>query len=159
VQVQSTWFPVYDRNPQRFVPNIFKAATSDYQKATQRIYHSAAQASAILLPVNTNSRVPDNAPDSCYPPLKLQLRIDTAKLDSYAGTYNAADFPVIITRKGDDLSFDIRGEKGELLPVSETTFYSKDNWEFTFAPDKDGKVRAIAIRDDSNHEMVAYRAE
>ena len=159
VQVQSTWFPVYDRNPQRFVPNIFKATTSDYQKATQRIYHSAAQASAILLPVNTNSRVPDNAPDSCYPPLKLQLRIDTAKLDSYAGTYNAADFPITITRKGDDLSFDIRGEKGELLPVSETTFYSKDNWEFTFAPDKDGKVRAIALRDDSNHEMVAYRAE
>jgi len=40
VQVQSTWFPVYDRNPQRFVPNIFEAKESDYQKATQRIYRS-----------------------------------------------------------------------------------------------------------------------
>jgi putative CocE/NonD family hydrolase len=40
VQVQSTWFPVYDRNPQKFVPNIFEARESDYQKATQRIYRS-----------------------------------------------------------------------------------------------------------------------
>ena len=40
VQVQSTWFPVYDRNPQKFVPNIFEAKESDYQKATQRIYRS-----------------------------------------------------------------------------------------------------------------------
>ena len=40
VQVQSTWFPLYDRNPQKFVPNIFEAKESDYQKATQRIYRS-----------------------------------------------------------------------------------------------------------------------
>jgi len=40
VQVQSTWFPLYDRNPQRFVPNIFEAKASDYQKATQHIYRS-----------------------------------------------------------------------------------------------------------------------
>jgi uncharacterized protein len=40
VQVQSTWFPVYDRNPQKFVSNIFEAKESDYQKATQRIYRS-----------------------------------------------------------------------------------------------------------------------
>ena len=40
VQVQSTWFPVIDRNPQKFVPNIFEAKESDYQKATQRIYRS-----------------------------------------------------------------------------------------------------------------------
>jgi putative CocE/NonD family hydrolase len=51
VQVQSTWFPVIDRNPQRFVPNIFKASESDYQKATQRIYRSKQSASYILLPV------------------------------------------------------------------------------------------------------------
>jgi putative CocE/NonD family hydrolase len=51
VQVQSTWFPVIDRNPQRFVPNIFKAQDSDFQKATQRIYRSGRQASHILLPV------------------------------------------------------------------------------------------------------------
>jgi predicted acyl esterase len=51
VQVQSTWFPVYDRNPQRFVRNIFKASADDYQKATQRVYHSAAMPSALVLPV------------------------------------------------------------------------------------------------------------
>ena len=50
VQVQSTWFPVIDRNPQRFVPNIFKAQESDFQRATQRIFRSGAQASYILLP-------------------------------------------------------------------------------------------------------------
>ena len=40
VQVQSTWFPLYDRNPQKFVPNIFQAKESDYQKATEKIYRS-----------------------------------------------------------------------------------------------------------------------
>ena len=40
VQVQSTWFPLYDRNPQKFVPNIFEAKEADYQKSTQRIYRS-----------------------------------------------------------------------------------------------------------------------
>jgi putative CocE/NonD family hydrolase len=51
VQVQSTWFPVYDRNPQKFVPNIFEARAPDYVKATQRIYRSARTPSAIVLPV------------------------------------------------------------------------------------------------------------
>jgi putative CocE/NonD family hydrolase len=51
VQVQSTWFPVIDRNPQRFVPNIFYAKDSDFQKATQRIYRAGRQASHISLPV------------------------------------------------------------------------------------------------------------
>ena len=54
VQVQSTWFPVYDRNPQTFVPNIFNATESDFQKATQRIYRSGANASYIELPVIAN---------------------------------------------------------------------------------------------------------
>ena len=40
VQVQSTWFPLYDRNPQKFVPNIFEASEEDFQAATQRIYRS-----------------------------------------------------------------------------------------------------------------------
>ncbi|MBB6108722.1 hypothetical protein SAMN05421821_10243 [Mucilaginibacter lappiensis] len=52
VQVQSTWFPIYDRNPQKFVPNIYEAKESDYQTATQKIYHSAKFASCIELPVN-----------------------------------------------------------------------------------------------------------
>lgn len=48
IQVQSTWFPVIDRNPQKFVPNIFEAKESDFQKAEQRVYYSTY----IDLPVN-----------------------------------------------------------------------------------------------------------
>ena len=51
VQIQSTWFPVIDRNPQKFVPNIFKAKDSDFQKATQRVFRSGANATHIALPV------------------------------------------------------------------------------------------------------------
>jgi hypothetical protein len=51
VQIQSSWFPLYDRNPQTFVPNIFWAKPEDYKKATQRIYHSPGQASYVELPV------------------------------------------------------------------------------------------------------------
>jgi putative CocE/NonD family hydrolase len=51
VQVQSTWFPVIDRNPQRFVPNIFQAKESDFQPATQKIFRSGEHASYIDLPV------------------------------------------------------------------------------------------------------------
>ena len=53
VQVQSSWFPLYDRNPQTFVPNIFWAKPSDYRKATQRVYHAPGQASFVTLPVVT----------------------------------------------------------------------------------------------------------
>ena len=51
VQVQSSWFPLYDRNPQTFVPNIFWAKPGDYKKAVQRVFHSADQASFVELPV------------------------------------------------------------------------------------------------------------
>jgi len=51
VQVQSTWFPLIDRNPQTFVPNIYEAKDSDYVKATQRVYFSATEPSHIVLPV------------------------------------------------------------------------------------------------------------
>jgi len=51
VQVQSTWFPLIDRNPQTFVENIFLAKASDYRPATQRIYRSKARPSCIVLPV------------------------------------------------------------------------------------------------------------
>ena len=55
VQVQSSWFPLYDRNPQSFVENIFWAKPGDYRKATQRVYHAGgpAQASFIELPLVT----------------------------------------------------------------------------------------------------------
>jgi uncharacterized protein len=55
VQVQSSWFPLYDRNPQTFVPNIFWAKPGDFQKATQRIYHAPGHASFVELPVVTTS--------------------------------------------------------------------------------------------------------
>jgi predicted acyl esterase len=51
VQIQSSWFPLYDRNPQTFVPSIFWAKPGDYRKATQRIYHGAGQASFVELPL------------------------------------------------------------------------------------------------------------
>jgi hypothetical protein len=51
VQVQSTWFPLYDRNPQKFVDNIYKATDADYVKATQKIYRSKTAPSSIVLPV------------------------------------------------------------------------------------------------------------
>ena len=53
VQVQSTWFPIIDRNPQKYVPNIFKARASDYQKTTQRIFRSKLHPSNVEIPVVT----------------------------------------------------------------------------------------------------------
>jgi putative CocE/NonD family hydrolase len=53
VQVQSSWFPIIDRNPQTFVPNIFTAKSSDFRTATHRIHRSARHASHLCLPVVT----------------------------------------------------------------------------------------------------------
>jgi hypothetical protein len=53
VQIQSSWFPLYDRNPQTFVPSIFWAKPEDYRKAVQRVYHAPGQASFVELPVVT----------------------------------------------------------------------------------------------------------
>jgi uncharacterized protein len=50
VQIQSSWFPLYDRNPQTFVPSIFWAKPEDYRKAVQRIYHVPSQETFIQLP-------------------------------------------------------------------------------------------------------------
>jgi uncharacterized protein len=51
VQIQSSWFPLYDRNPQMFVPSIFWAKPQDYKKAVQRVYHGPGQASFVELPL------------------------------------------------------------------------------------------------------------
>jgi putative CocE/NonD family hydrolase len=51
IEVQSTWFPLYDRNPQMFVPNIMKAKPADYKAATITIYSGAGHDSAIEIPV------------------------------------------------------------------------------------------------------------
>ena len=51
VQVQSTWFPVYDRNPQTWVPNIFEAKASDFKAQTHRIWHTPRYPSRIEVTV------------------------------------------------------------------------------------------------------------
>ena len=51
VQIQSSWFPLYDRNPQRFVPSIFWAKPMDYQKSVERVYHAGGEQSFIELPL------------------------------------------------------------------------------------------------------------
>jgi len=53
VQVQSSWFPLYDRNPQTFVPSIFWAKPENYRKAVQRVYHTPGQESFVELPLVT----------------------------------------------------------------------------------------------------------
>ncbi len=54
VQVQSTWFPLYDRNPQKFVENVFLARDGDYLAATQRIFRSGRYPSHLVVPVSTS---------------------------------------------------------------------------------------------------------
>ena len=49
VHVQSTWYPAVDRNPQRFVPNIYKAKDADFQTATMTVFHSPARPSHLTL--------------------------------------------------------------------------------------------------------------
>jgi putative CocE/NonD family hydrolase len=51
VQIQSTWFPIIDRNPQKFIPNIFEAKESDFQSAIQRVFRSTKFPSHVVLPV------------------------------------------------------------------------------------------------------------
>jgi hypothetical protein len=51
VQVQSTWFPLIDRNPQKFVPSIYTARAEDFVTARQRVYTSSDRASRVILPV------------------------------------------------------------------------------------------------------------
>ena len=51
VQVQSSLLPLYDRNPQSFVPNIFYARPADYRKATQTVYRGGATATSVMLPI------------------------------------------------------------------------------------------------------------
>jgi putative CocE/NonD family hydrolase len=58
VQVQSTWFPLIDRNPQTFVPNIFAAKESDFRPATQRVFRSPGSASFIQLSVLRGAPIP-----------------------------------------------------------------------------------------------------
>ena len=54
IQVQSTWFPLIDRNPQKFIPNIFEAKESDFTKATHTIYFTKKYPTYIELPVMKN---------------------------------------------------------------------------------------------------------
>ncbi len=58
VQVQSSWFPVIDRNPQTFVPNIFEARAGDFRPATHKIHRSNAQPSHVSIPVVVHAKPP-----------------------------------------------------------------------------------------------------
>jgi predicted acyl esterase len=51
IHVQSTWFPFIDRNPQRFVPNIFEASEGDFQTAIHSVLRSPTRPSAVQLPI------------------------------------------------------------------------------------------------------------
>ncbi|MBA3515895.1 MAG: hypothetical protein H0T77_16155 [Pyrinomonadaceae bacterium] len=55
IQVQSTWFPLYDRNPQKFVTNIFRARDADYIPVTQRVFRSRRYPSHVTLPISTRA--------------------------------------------------------------------------------------------------------
>ena len=57
VQVQSTWFPLYDRNPQTYVPNIFEAKASDFKAQTHRVYHGPKAPSHIAVTVLPASEI------------------------------------------------------------------------------------------------------
>ena len=56
VQVQSTWFPIIDRNPQTFVPNIFEATAANFRAATHRVYRTPRYPSRVTIPVVAGSR-------------------------------------------------------------------------------------------------------
>ena len=56
IQVQSSWFPAFDRNPQRYVPNIYDAKASDFVKATERVYHTPSRASGLQVEVIPDGR-------------------------------------------------------------------------------------------------------
>jgi hypothetical protein len=58
VQVQSSWFPLIDRNPQTFVPNIFQARAADFRVATQRVFRTPGSASFVRFPVVSGSPIP-----------------------------------------------------------------------------------------------------
>jgi len=51
LQIQSSWFPAFDRNPQRYVPNIYQAAASDFVKATERVYRDRRHPSGVVVQV------------------------------------------------------------------------------------------------------------
>ena len=51
IQVQSSWFPLYDRNPQTFVPSLFDTKPGDYVRAEQRVWHAPGKESFVELPI------------------------------------------------------------------------------------------------------------
>ncbi len=96
VQVQSSWFPLYDRNPQTFVPNIFWAKPGDYRKALQRVYHSAGHASFIELPV---AAPPASARAAGSEPCLVRTGNGYGPTTSSVTGRSWAELPPTITRK------------------------------------------------------------
>jgi hypothetical protein len=77
IQVQSSWFPLYDRNPQTYVSNIFLAKPSDYKKATIKVFDAGESASFVELPVGQlteHKAGPDRPCTTKPPPLSLLHR-------------------------------------------------------------------------------------
>ena len=74
VQIQSSWFPLYDRNPQTYVDNIFLARPQDYHKATQRVFRSADVATFIDLPVVEQPGIPAPPAGTCRACRRFVLR-------------------------------------------------------------------------------------
>jgi predicted acyl esterase len=58
VQIQSSWFPLIDRNPQTFVPNIFNAKPADFKAQTHTVFHDPSHPSAIAVSVATDDKQP-----------------------------------------------------------------------------------------------------
>jgi predicted acyl esterase len=67
VQVQSSWFPLYDRNPQTYVDNIFFAKAEDYKKATIKVFEGGRSASFLDLPTATAAAPVMGAPSAGVP--------------------------------------------------------------------------------------------
>ena len=113
VQIQSSWFPLYDRNPQTFVPNIFWAKPGDYRKATQRIYHSPEQSSFIDLPVAARVTAQASAGQKNKDPLvELNSRFRTAYAE--ARKELLAKQPPVIIADGDSVILLRHGQRTEV---------------------------------------------
>jgi len=93
VQIQSTWFPLIDRNPQRFV-DIFEAGEDDFQKATHRIYHGPRYPSSITFPV---LRAPE------------PLTVEAPPFEQLLGEYVSEDIGAFFVEQEDEQLFLLRG--------------------------------------------------
>ena len=124
VQVQSSWFPLYDRNPQTFVPNIFFAKPEDYVKATQRVYHAAGAASFIDLPVVPCSSCHRNLGGSPAPPLlyrqsfaRRRRALSSIKVAENSAKNSASPLPALDPARPPRLALNPTARRGDPRPA------------------------------------------